>query len=146
MYNPLTPFDEIHNIFLSNPFLLNFSKASSSIFTLTEKHQQKAEFCSLSPGKFPNTNQELECPSRTFTRYKISLKEIQFPTTQMSAVCLKNEFPYNSVTRTPSPSISSRIPETRKSSVNLGIIHHSMELTCFLTTILESVPATQVLF
>ena len=42
MHNPLTPFDEIHNIFLSNPFLLNFSKASSSIFTLTEKHRAQS--------------------------------------------------------------------------------------------------------
>ena len=41
-YNPLTPFDAIHNVFLSNPFLLNFSKASSSIFTLTERHHAES--------------------------------------------------------------------------------------------------------
>lgn len=92
MHNPLIPFDEIHNIFLSNPFLLNFSKASSSIsLSFTEKyHEERRIFASENPEKFLNTEQEVECEIQIFTSYKLSLKQQPIPMSQMSAVLTIN--------------------------------------------------------
>ena len=85
-------------MFFSSTSSLNLAKASSSIFTLTEKHSQKADFCSLKPEKFLNTKQEVECPSEIFTWYKLASNNYNFP---WLTCLLKNESPSNSVTKTP---------------------------------------------
>ena len=72
------------------------------------------------PEKFLNTEQKVECPSQIFTWYTLTLKQLPFPMTQISAFCLKNQSHPALKLDLPPSSISRRTPKTQRSSMNLG--------------------------
>ena len=91
----LTAFNEIHNVVFFNTFLTyQLIEYVHDFLAYTyfdwKKNTQNAEFSSLQPRKFLNTEQKAECPSQTFTWHKLTLKQLPFPMTQISAFSPKN--------------------------------------------------------
>lgn len=91
----LTAFNEIHNIFFFNIFLTyqlieyvhDFLVYTYFNWKKTHRMQNLAHY---SPEKFLSTEQKVECPGQILTWYKLTLKQLPFPMTQISAFCLKN--------------------------------------------------------